>query len=53
MCIAVVFITSGLHFNADNKMHIDIGPHTAVHKTTLMWKNGQFLILFYKMSVKS
>lgn len=52
-CIAVVFIASGFHFNADNKMHIDIGPRTAVHKKTLLWEKGQFLILLYEISMKS
>lgn len=51
--IEVVFIASGLHFNADNKMHIDIGPRTAVHRKTLLWDKGQFLFLFYKISMES
>lgn len=43
MSEVVVFIASGLCINADNRMHIDIGPHTAVHKkTALEGRRGSF-----------
>lgn len=50
MSEVVVFIASGLCINADNRMHIDIGPHTAVHKKTALEGRGGSFSFF---SIKS